>query len=71
MARTYAADLNLTLLGTMTLNVDAVPARRPAAKVELKMIHPTREEPTQLPQVYWDEENNEHFVQGEFICVNT
>lgn len=64
-ARTYAADLNLTLLGTMTLNVDAVPARRPAAKVELKMIHPTREEPTQLPQVYWDEENNEHFVQGQ------
>lgn len=62
--KTYAADLHLTLLGTMTLNVDAVPAKRSAAKVDLKMISPTREEPTQLPQVYWDEERDEHFSQG-------
>lgn len=63
--RAYASDLNLVLLGTMNLNVDAVPARRPAARVELKTIHPFRDDPTQLPQVYWDEETNEHFVLGE------
>ncbi len=64
-AKTYASDLNLTLLGTMTLSVDAVPARRSEARIEFKTISPTRDEPTQLPQVFWDQENNEHFKQGE------
>ena len=63
--RAYATDLHITVLGTMDLNVDAVPARRSAPKVALTTIHPHKDDPTKLPQVYWDEESGEHFVLGE------
>ena len=63
--KAYASGLNLDVMGVISLTVDAVPARRPNSRISFKTIDPNIDEPTQIPQVYWNEDTGMHYMQGE------